>query len=83
MPVIEYCTKLSRIAVLIEENVYPFSHTGISWGAFWHSHFGGNIWLLLTDWGEILHGNLIGVLDNLGKGCWIFMIPGQFFWCAT
>ena len=39
----------------------------------------GNIWLFLTDWAEIWQANIIGVLDNLGKGCGIFMIPGGFF----
>ena len=42
----------------------------------------GNIWLFLTDGAEIWQDNPIGVMDNLGKGCGIILIPGRFFFCV-
>ena len=73
----QYWTKLSRIAVLVDENSLSLCSPGVILGAFlaWPGQYLAD----LTDWAEILHDNLIGVLANLGKGCGIFMIPGLFF----
>ena len=65
--------------MLVEENSLSLCSPRVILGSFmaWPGQYLAD----LTDWGEILHDNLIGVLDNLGKKSGIFMVPVQFFVC--